>query len=853
VRHLLRLVSLRHLTATPGRTIATVIGIALGIAVVFAIDIVNGTVMASFRGTIESISGKTTLSVGEGTGVPEELLETVKAVPGVLSAVPVIEESVRDMRSGTQLAVLAIDTLGDSEVREYDVTANDVKIEDDLAFLNDPRAVLVTDELAGRIGIKVGDTLKLETSTGEAQFTVRGTLAARGPARAFGGDLLLMDVYAAQIAFERGRRFDRIDVVAAPGVTPGVLQQRLEQSLKGKLPIARPERRSEDAERIVAGFKLGLSLASFVAIFVGAFIVYNALAIAVAQRRREIGILRALGTRRSQILAVFLAEGALLGGVGALLGLGLGYALAKNVLQMVGSTVSALYLQVKPVDLVVTGEQVVFALNVGLTAAALASLMPAARAAGIEPVVAMHKHEAETSGAVRLRKRSLLAGITLLACAVVLAVIAHFVRSYKLGYAVSTFLSLSVALLAPWLAARVGQLARRLSAHIGPSARLGAIAFERNAGRSGIAIAALGMALASVVNASVFLESMKHTTLSWFERSVRADLFVFAGKNVSARMDHPLPEALGESMRGLPGVEFVDGYRMVRKRYKDQPIHIASHDLLGRSVRKYDEMPVVEGDYEEALPAIARGEAIAASESFIHQFKAAIGDSITLDTPSGPASFRIALVYVDYSSDLGVLLTTRDVYARLFMDTTVDSYGIYLAKDADAPKLRNEVAQRWGKQHGLLVIGNVDYKRELLALIDRSFLLTRAVELIAIFVAILGIVNTLLVNVLDRRTELGALKAIGAVRAQLTRMFIMEASLLSFCAAIVGVLMGGAFSLYITEEILPLQLGWRVSWRFSPFVIVETFAVAQAVALIAALWPMRAATKIDVRDALQYE
>jgi putative ABC transport system permease protein len=151
------------------------------------------------------------------------------------------------------------------------------------------------------------------------------------------------------------------------------------------------------------------------------------------------------------------------------------------------------------------------------------------------------------------------------------------------------------------------------------------------------------------------------------------------------------------------------------------------------------------------------------------------------------------------------------------------------------------------------VIGNVDYKRELLALIDRSFLLTRAVELIAIFVAILGIVNTLLVNVLDRRTELGALKAIGAVRAQLTRMFITEASLLSLCAAIVGVLMGGAFSLYITEEILPLQLGWRVSWRFSPLVVVETFAVAQLVALVAALWPMRAATKIDVRDALQYE
>jgi len=853
VKHLLRLISLPHFRETPGRTLATVIGVALGIAVVFAIDVVNGTVMASFRSTIDSIAGKTTLSVGEGTGVPEELLEAIKAVDGVASAVPVIEESVRDMGSQTQLAVLAIDTLGDAEVREYDVTAKDVQIEDDLAFLNDPRGVLVTEDFARRAKLEVGDTLQLETQKGQAEFNVRGTLAPRGPARAFGGDLLLMDVYAAQIAFDRGRRFDRVDIVGRKGVPVDALQKAIERALQGKLPVARPERRSEDAERIVAGFKLGLSLASFVAIFVGAFIVYNALAIAVAQRRREIGILRALGVRRSQILGVFIGEGVILGVVGALLGLGLGYVLAKNVLGMVGATVSALYLQVKPVDLVVTSEQVRFALSTGLCAALLAAVLPAARATGIEPVVAMHKHEAETAGAVMLRKRSLILGLVFLAGAVALAAIAHFVRSFKLGYLVSTLLSLAVALLAPWLAARVGRLARTLSGPMRPAARLGAIAFERNAGRSGVAIAALGMALASVVNASAFLESMKHTTLSWFEQSVRADLIVFAGKSVSAQVDHPLPEALGDEFRALAGVAFVDGYRMVRKRVGDSPAYIASHDLLGRSVRKYDQMPIVEGDEQRALQEVAKGNAIVASEAFMHIRGLKLGDPITVETPSGPHTFRIELINVDYSSDIGVLTTTRDVYERLFLDSTVDSYGIYLEPGADPDALRAEVAKRWGKEHGLLVIGNLDYKRELLELIDRTFLLTRAIELIAIFVAVLGIVNTLLVNVLDRRTELGALKALGAVRGQLTRMFVMEASLLSVCAAIVGVITGAVFSLYITEELLPLQLGWRVTWRFSPVIVVETFVVAQVVALVAAFWPMRAATKIEVRDALQYE
>jgi putative ABC transport system permease protein len=851
VRHLIRLLSVRYLKVAPGRTLLTLFGILLGVAVIFAIEVVNGSVMAAFRGTIDDIAGKTALTVGIGTGVAEDLLETVRGVEGVAAAVPVIEESVRDVQSGTQLAVLAVDTLSDSKVRDYDVTAEDVHVEDDIGFLNDPHGVLITHAFAQRTGHKVGDALTLQTVEGQTEFTVRGTLAPRGPAKVFGGDLLLMDVYAAQVAFGRGKRFDHIDVVPTPSTNTSALASRITKAIGGLAAVARPQRRSEEAERILAGFKLGLSLASLVATFVGGFIVYNALAIAVAQRRREIGILRALGTTRSQILALFIGEGLLMGVIGALAGLGFGLLLARMTLRAVGTTVSALYLTVKPEHLVVTPREIVIAVAIGVAAAFVAAFFPARRAAFIEPASAMRKKVEAADVTLSSTAASLKAGAATALVALLVACIAHVRQDYLLGYGVSGVLAIAAAFLSPALAHGVGSVARRLALGIGPAALLGAVGFVRNRGRNSVAIAALGMALANVVNSSAFLDSMKHTTESWFGRSVRADILVFAGREVQARADHPLPESVGEGMRAIPGVEFVDPVRMVRQTHDGQPFYLVSEDL--ERSHRYNEIPVVAGNLEQAIQAMAAGTGIAASQTFTRAFHVGLGDVITLQTPQGPRPFRIALVYVDYSADLGVLTTTRAVYKRIWRDALVDAYGVYLKKGTPTDGVRARIAHDWGARYGLLALGNRAYKDQLMKLIDRSFALMHATEIVAIVVAVLGIVNTLLVTVIDRRMEIGILKAIGAARTQVQRMLITEGMLIGFAAALLGVAFGTLFSAYIIKELMLFQVGWQMSWQLSGWAVLETFVVAQLVAVVAAWWPMRAAGNLDVVDALQYE
>jgi putative ABC transport system permease protein len=852
VRHLVRLVAIRHLKAAPGRTLLTLFGIALGVAVMFAINLLNSSVLSSFRHTMDQVAGKTALVVGEGSGgVAEEALETVRAVKGVALAVPVIRESVRDLKTGTQLAVMGVDTVSDSKVRDYDVTAEDVKIDDEISFLNDPNGVIVTKAYAKRVGIKVDDKLNLQTLSGPKDFTVRGTVEPRGAAKVFGGDLLLMDVYAAQVSFGRGKRFDTIDVVPEEGTNVAALAVKIKEALHGTASVERPQRRSQEAEQILAGFTLALKFASLVALFVGGFIVYNALAIAVAQRRREIGTLRALGSTRTEILVLFTSEGVLMGGLGAVLGLLLGWLMARSALTFVGTTVSSLYQHVEAEKLVVTPGEMLIGAAGGIAAAFVAALFPARRAAQIEPATAMRKSNDASDAGLGSSATALKVGITLTVVAAILGWVAHLRTDINLGFVVAACLVMAAAFLAPGIGHVLGQLAARITARRAPAIRLGVLGFSRNAGRNAVAVAALGLSLANVHNVASVHESIKQSTLDWLNRSARADVFVMGGTELKRTPDRPIAGSLGPELEALEGVAYINAWRMVRQRYNDKPYYLLSSDLQ-RSA-KNGEIPVVEGNIETALPQIVAGKALAASEAFARTFKVKLGETVRLDSPSGPRDFKIALIYVDYNQEAGILSTTTKVYRELWKDTLIDWYGVFLTKGTSPLAARDRIAREWGSQRGVMAFGNGEYKSEAGKLIDKSFGLSRALELVAIIVAVLGIVTTLLVAVTDRRTELGILKAIGAVRSQVQRMFIVEASLIGLAASIVGALLGTLLSMYAVKELLRFELGWFLTWRFAVAAGVETFVLSQLAAVIGAWWPMRSAAKLDVVEALQYE
>ncbi len=379
------------------RVALTTLGIALGVAVFFAIRTGNATLLDSLRGTVEKLAGKATLQITAGeAGFPEKVLDTVRATPGVQLAEPVIETLVQTtFPDEGALMVLGVDTTGDQQLRDYQFDRTQTQIADPLVFLAQPNSILLSRAFADRHGLKVGDKLTLFASDGKKEFTVEGTFKPVGVGDVFGGNIAVMDVYSAQVVFHRGRKFDRIDLMNAPNVPVEVVQQRLRAELPPGIHVDRPEVRGEALENAVTAMRVGILITSFVALLVGVYIIFNSFTIAVNQRWKEIGILRAVGVEQGNVSRMFLCEALLMGVIGSLVGIAGGFFLASAANRVMRGMVAAVYGVVStaaPSRL--HPDQVALAFVLGIAASMIGAWFPARGAASLDPALALHNIEA---------------------------------------------------------------------------------------------------------------------------------------------------------------------------------------------------------------------------------------------------------------------------------------------------------------------------------------------------------------------------------------------------------------------------------------------------------------------------
>ncbi|HZO54333.1 MAG TPA: ABC transporter permease, partial [Bryobacteraceae bacterium] len=280
------------------RMLLTLAGVMLGVAVFVGMHTANMTIQSAFQRTVDRIAGKSQLQVTAGeTGFPEEVLERVQSLRELSAASPVIEAALATPQ-GT-LLVLGVDMTGDTSLREYDLEGEDEDVIDDpLIFLAQPDSLIVSGQFAERTGLKRGSKLTLKTMGGQKTFTIRGVMKSTGLATVFGGNLAIMDIYAAQAVFGRGRLFDRVDIGLAEGITVKQARQKLQTMLGSGFQVEPPEARGTHFESMVRGLTISINMASLFALMIGVFIIYNSFSIAITQRRGEIGVLRALGATR---------------------------------------------------------------------------------------------------------------------------------------------------------------------------------------------------------------------------------------------------------------------------------------------------------------------------------------------------------------------------------------------------------------------------------------------------------------------------------------------------------------------------------------------------------------------------
>lgn len=861
----------------PLRTLLTLAGTALGVAVLVAVVLVNRTITRSVSAAIDDISGKADLQVSGGPqGLEERLLETLRAVPGVYKATPIVQEIARidpgpgpgpgqgqggpgplAALRGQQLTILGIHMLGDDDhFRSYKSTEIDEIKRDPLVFLNSSTNLILSEEFARRHGLKVMDRIPLLTPSGRQEFTIWGLIRDERMARAMGGALAVMYYQAAQVAFQRGTQVDRFDVAVAQGQSPEQVRGAIAAALGPGATIEHPDRRGERVNNLLGSFRQALVIASALALLVGMFLIYNTISIGVAQRQAEIGTLRALGMTRGQVRALFTLEGTLLGLLGSALGIVLGLWLSRAMLIFMTRAVSEVYLLVHAEDVQLDRPLLLLSFLVGTLGATFSALWPAREATRVQPVQAL-RGTSLTSALVGEGRGSRMRVLAVVAAGI-LAAAWPVSRLQPIGgqpipgYAALGLVLLAALLLTPaTLALLASRLAGPLRALWGIEGQLACGNLRRDRGRAAITVGALLVSVSTVTALAVLLASFERSTLKWIDQTMPADLFITSASPFAAstRNAHMSGELYGP-LRALPGVAEVNRVRIVDLDYRDTAIKLVSFDWPVE--RRHGSFTFLQGDLPAADAAL-RGQGALVSENFARRFAVRPGDTVTLMSPGGPRALPIAAVIVDYTSDQGVIFLDRAAYEAIWKDSRVDTYKLHLGEGADLERTRDLIKERFGDRYTLFVLSNRELKQEVRKILGQTFQLVDALQMVALLIATLGIVNTLLAAVLDRTREIGVLRAVGGLRRQVRRLILVEALLLGLCGLLVGVAAGLLSGQILLTAVNTVQSGWRWPFALPLLSLARLVGLVLAAAAVAGWLPARQAARLPIVDSLKYE
>ncbi|HMK75169.1 MAG TPA: FtsX-like permease family protein [Thermodesulfobacteriota bacterium] len=848
--HLLKNITLRHLRYHKGRTLLSMVGIALGVAVFISVQTAIHTAIESFNASVDHVSGKANLQVTSfGRGFSEEAYLKVKKVPGVEAATPVIQYvSKMDEPIGEPLYLLGIDVFSDRPFREYQFYETD---DEGLLFLKTPNSIAITEKLANRHGLRRGQKINLIVGSKKVALTITNLLKMEGPAKSLEGNFGLIDIASAQEALEKVGLVDRIDLIVDKSQPIEATERELKKVIPPGVEVRRSDTRSGQIEKMVSAFHLNLTALSFISLIVGMFLIYNAVSISVIQRRREIGILRSIGLTRPQVLTLFIGEAAWIGCLGSLAGIGVGIGLAKLMLYLVSRTITALYILVKAEHLMISPSILMAGFGVGVLATVLSSIGPAREASKIAPKEALALGTLETKIKLRLGQFSLI-GVGLLILSLILALQRPVSHRPLFGFLAALLILIGVSFLIPSAITFLNRLlAPLLHRLFGSEGKLASRYLHDSMARTTITIAALMTALSMLISISIMILSFRKTVDLWVEQSINGDVFIFPGSYSITGYSALLPLEVSRQLPSLPGVKAVDSFRALEAEYQGQPAIIASVD--GQVFLNMKVIRFTRGNPQAILRQFAAGQAILVTESFSLRHNVKAGDRIRLNTPQGEREFLIAGVFYDYSSDWGMVLLEKKLFQTLWKDETIHSAGIYLKEGVFQESFKEMIRERYSKPYRLFVVSHRELRKEVLKIFDQTFAITYALEFIAIIVAILGIVNSLNALIIERQRDIGIVRAVGAFQRQIQKTTLIEAGMIGFFSHILGLLCGFLLSVLLIYVVNKQSFGWTIQFSIPLWSLVESWLVVMVTSIGAGFIPARRASKMNVVESLRME
>lgn len=829
--------SLRYLARHPWQSWLSVLGIALGVAVVVAVDLANQSARTAFQLSVERIAGRATHQIeSASSGIPDTLYARLRIELGLRPAAPLIEGTVQIL--GRTFTLLGVDPFASTPLRQGGAQLDPHAIVD---LLTRPGALLLAASDARELDIGPGAELELEAGGRPRQASLAGTLEGEDAALA---GIAITDIASAQELLGRLGSIDRIDLILSDGRA-----RTLANELPAGLRLVATQSRSNALGQMTRAFHSNLTAMSLLAVLVGGFIIYNTMTFAVLRRRPLLGTFRTLGVTRSQLFALVLGEALVFGLLGALFGVAAGILVGWGLVQLVTRTINDIYFALTVSELFISPWSLIKGAGLGILVTLIAALGPGLEAAASQPRDVLRHNLVERQGQ-RLLPWLALGGTALMAAG--LALVQIPTRALGIGFVALFAVVLGFSLCVPLALRGFAALATPLLGRFaGIQGRLASRGIDSSISRTGIAVAALTVAVSATVGVGIMIDSFRGSVAAWLEHTLSSDIYVSAPSSSSSLGDGDLPAGIDSAIRAIRGVADIGKGRSRRVETEAGPVALLALESSSRGHRGFR----FKGETATDLwPRFEAGDLVLISEPYAFHRDAGVGDRVRVFTARGWREIEIGGVFMDYGSDSGMLVLPRWLYAELWNDPSYSTVGVLLAPGADmeATLERLHTLAR-GYDQAIRVRANRTIREQSLEVFDRTFVITKVLRILAVGVAFIGVLSALMALQLERAREHAILRATGVTRGQLLSLILLQTSTMGLVAGLLAMPLGWIMGGLLIQVINVRSFGWTMDMVVPGSALLLGLGLAWIAALLAGLYPAFKVMRTDPAMALREE
>lgn len=831
-----------HFRAGRSLYLLTVFGVALGVASVLSIQIINRNALAAFQGSVTAVSGEADLSVmGRTPSFSESLYPEVLKTPGVRAAWPmcrveVILDTGSEPTSLTDrlfLEVIGLDFFAPMDI-PWRGESGDVS-----TSMRVPGWAAVTPAMAERMGWQVDDTFAVAAGSRRVELTVGALVDFQALSPLASPKLVVMDIGQVQDLFGRAGQIHQVDVKVTDGVSVADVQAALESRLDATVRVVTPAQREQQAEGLMSAFRLNLTALSMISLFVGLFLVYSSTQASLIRRREEFGLLRSVGGTRRQVFWLIVGEVALLGACGVAIGIPLGYWAAKANVDMVSATLTNLYLLSEIATLELPLWLYGLAAAIGIGGAVTGALVPAldmSRRDTRSLLASFTLHEKISS----LAPATFVAGIAILSLSTLWYLTIG--RSWQhAGFVLAVSLLVGLPLLTPYTVRAVCGLVRARSFGFAYSMKGLGVRLQTTA----FAVASLAIAVSMLIGITLMIGSFKKTLEVWIMTSVQADIYIAPVSYRGKGSDGALDPAVIEILTGHPAVRAVDRLRGFRAYSGDNRIGLAGVEmgLEGGESR----FPLLDGDQATAYRQVVESGGVFVGETLARKLDLWAGDRLPIFTADGERTFPIAGVYFDYSADGGAAVMDLRTMSEAFGPGPINSIALYLKTGHDPETVVDQLKASL-PDASLQIRSNRRLRTEVLKIFDQTFAITQLLKGMSLLIAVCGITLMLLVLAREQVPELALYRSIGARRTQLFKVFVGKGLGMGLFGLLIGSVGGILLAGLLIFVINRAYFGWTIQPHFDGWPIAQQVATILAAAVVASLYPAMRASRTPASE-----